>query len=98
MRQTSYPRQEKKSLENSKNRNRIEQEAKENYEKKNLEAYNNLNIAIHNINGIKNNLYKLQELVEFSANFNFNVVDITETNIRKREAKYIENLESKYKS
>ncbi|CAG8723676.1 9036_t:CDS:2, partial [Gigaspora rosea] len=38
-------------------------------------------IEIYNINGVKNNSYWLQELVDFGIRKKFNLLDIVETNI-----------------
>ncbi|CAG8853392.1 12417_t:CDS:1, partial [Gigaspora margarita] len=49
-----------------------------------------LKLEVHNINGIKKNSQRLQELIDFSKEQNLNIVGITETNIKKKEAKFID--------
>jgi exonuclease III len=60
--------------------------------------YDNLKIAFHNINGIKNNQHKFLELIEYSKEHSFNIIGITETNTKEREAKYFGNLGTDYNS
>ena len=56
--------------------------------------YNNLifsqiKIRFHNINSIKGNYYKAQELIELRTSTNLNIIGITETNIQEKEGRYI---------
>ena len=56
--------------------------------------YNNLTflqikIGFHNINSIKRNYYKVQELIELGTSTNLDIIGITETNIQEKEGRYI---------
>ena len=62
------------------------------------ENFDNIRIAIHNINGLKNNWYRLQELLDFGEEKDFNIIGIVETNIKETEAKYSEVQSQRYKS
>ncbi|RIB22287.1 hypothetical protein C2G38_2174322 [Gigaspora rosea] len=46
-----------------------------------IDDFLELKVGIYNINGVKNNSYRLQELVDFSTKKKFNLLDIVETNI-----------------
>ena len=52
---------------------------------------------MHNINGIKGNSYKIQEFLDYCNGQKLNVVGITETNIKKKEAKFLELQKEGYK-
>jgi ribonuclease HI/exonuclease III len=64
----------------------------------NRELYNKVKIAIHNINGLKNNHYRLQELLEFGEKMKFSIIGIVETNIKEIEAKFIGASKQEYYS
>ncbi|RIB13593.1 hypothetical protein C2G38_2197424 [Gigaspora rosea] len=52
-----------------------------NKNKRKIDDFLELKVKIHNINGVKNNSYRLQELVDFGTREKFNLLGIVETNI-----------------
>ncbi|KAF0384657.1 hypothetical protein F8M41_011566 [Gigaspora margarita] len=58
-------------------------------EKKKIEEFIELKVGFHNINRIKNNSYRLQELVDFGIIENFNLLGIVKTSIDDKQEKYI---------
>ena len=60
--------------------------------------FDNIRIAIHNINGVKNNQYRLQELLDFGEEKDLYIIGIVEINIKETEAKYSEAQSQRYKS
>ena len=61
------------------------------------EHFRSIRLGVHNINGIKENSYKLQELLDYYNEQNFNIVEITKTNIKKKKAKFLELQKEGYK-
>jgi hypothetical protein len=55
--------------------------------KKNL--FVDCSIGIHNINGLKGNHYKAQELVELGVEMKYNIIGLVETNIKETEGKFL---------
>ena len=53
-------------------------------------SLNQLKIGFHNINGIKGNKTKLQELMDFGIEENLDIIGLTETNTNTREAIFFE--------
>ena len=49
-----------------------------------------LKLGVHNINRIKRNSQRLQELIDFSKEHGLNIVGITETNVKEKEAKFMD--------
>jgi exonuclease III len=60
--------------------------------------YSKVKIAVHNINGLKNNQYRLQELIDFGEKMKFNIIGVVETNIKEREANFISTSKQRYNS
>ncbi|CAG8853395.1 30437_t:CDS:2, partial [Gigaspora margarita] len=56
-----------------------------------------LKIGVYNINGIKRNTHRLQELINFSEKYRLNIVGITETNIKEKDAKFMEIQKKRYR-
>ncbi|CAG8768728.1 168_t:CDS:2, partial [Gigaspora rosea] len=61
-----------------------------------IDDFLELKVGIHNINGVKNDSYRLQELVDFGTREKFNLLGIVETNIDSRQEKFIEIDRSRY--
>jgi exonuclease III len=55
----------------------------------NSEIFANIKIGIHNINGLKGNYYKAQELVDLAQEMDFNIVGLVETNIKESEGNFL---------
>jgi exonuclease III len=53
------------------------------------QAFTNINIGMHNINGLKGNHYKAQELIDLGIEMKYNIIGIVETNIREIEGKFL---------
>jgi exonuclease III len=60
------------------------------------EKYGRLRIAMHNINGLKNNQHRLQDLIDYGESLDLDMIGIVETNIKEREARYINIASNKY--
>src|SRR5437868_8252789 len=57
-----------------------------------------INIAVHNINGLKGNRYKLEILVDKLEEEKYDLVGIVETNISEKEGQYITSHREKIDS
>ena len=55
----------------------------------NNKTFSEIKIGFHNINGIKGNPYKAQELIELGQNLELDIIGITETNIRDTEGRFL---------
>ena len=61
------------------------------------EYFRLIRLGVHNINSIKGNSYKIQEFLDYCNGQKLNVVGITETNIKEKEAKFLELQKEGYK-
>ena len=61
-----------------------------------VEDYQTLNIAIHNINGIKGNVTKLELLLEWASQEKIDIIGVNETNTTEKQSKYNINRQEKY--
>ena len=68
------------------------------YENKVKESFEQVKIGFYNINSIKGNRTKLQELIDFGIEENLDILGITETNINAREAVFFEVNWQHYKA
>ena len=57
-----------------------------------------INIAVHNINGIKGNRHKLEILVDKLEEEKYDLVGIVKTNISEKESQYITSHREKIDS
>ena len=55
-----------------------------------------LKIAIHNINRLKTNKFKLDSLIGFAAEEKIDIIGINETNIIEQQGKFLVKKESNY--
>ena len=55
-----------------------------------------LKIAIHNINRLKANSYKLDILIDYIIEKNIDIIGINKTNILEQQGKFLVNKESRY--
>ena len=55
----------------------------------NNSTFSQIKIGFHNINGIKGNYYKAQELIELGISSKLDIIGITETNIQEKEGRFI---------
>ena len=55
-----------------------------------------LKIAIHNINRLKANIYKLDILIDYGIEKNINIIGINKINILEQQDKFLVNKESRY--
>ena len=62
------------------------------------ESFEQIKIGYYNINGIKRNRTKLQELIDFGIEENLDILEITETNINTKEAVFFEVNWQHYKA
>ena len=62
----------------------------------NNKTFSEIKIGFHNINGIKGNLYKVQELIELGQNLELDIIGITETNIRDNEGCFLKINKKNY--
>ena len=53
------------------------------------QLFANINIGIHNINRLKDNHYKAQELIDLGIEMKYNIIGIVETNIKEIEGKFL---------
>lgn len=63
-----------------------------------VDIFSTLKLGVHNINGIKNNTQRLQEVCDYGKRQNINIIGLVETNISVKEAKFIEIEDTKYHS
>ena len=61
-----------------------------------VEDYRILNIATHNINGIKGNATKLELLLEQASQEKIDIIGVNETNITEKQSKYNMNRQEEY--
>ena len=62
------------------------------------EGKKNIKIGAHNINGIKGDNTKAEQLAEFGKSEEYNIIEIIETNIEEQESKWINTREYSYSS
>ena len=55
----------------------------------NNSIFSQIKIGFHNINSIKENYYKAQELIELRTSSKLDIIGITETNIQEKEGCFI---------
>ena len=62
-----------------------------------VEDFRILKIAIHNINGIKGNLVKLESLLDWAKTNDIDMLGINETNTTERQNHFSMNNQKEYK-
>ena len=58
----------------------------------------NIKIGAHNINGIKGDYMKVEQLAEYGKSEGYNIIGIIETNIREQEGKWVNMKEYRFAS
>ena len=53
----------------------------------------NLQVVTYNINGLRGDRLKLLNIIKWSAEYHFQVIGISDTNIGKQQGKHINNNE-----
>ena len=61
-----------------------------------IEKYAQVRIGIYNINGLKVNRYRAQELHDIGKELELNIIGVVETNVAEKEGKFIEFREKGY--